>query len=114
MKRIQKRNGDIVAFDIKKIEVAINKAANAVSFKDFNGGKQLSEKVESILDETFTNTIRESLLEGLYLDIANEYRRALRERNAVDFDDLMVLPLQVLTQDRKLREKERAQIRWPH
>ena len=52
MKRIQKRNGDIVAFDIKKIEVAINKAANAVSFKDFNGGKQLSEKVESILDET--------------------------------------------------------------
>ena len=57
MKRIQKRNGDIVAFDIKKIEVAINKAANAVSFKDFNGGKQLSEKVESILDETFTNTI---------------------------------------------------------
>ena len=42
---------------LKKIEVAINKAANAVSFKDFNGGKQLSEKVESILDETFTNTI---------------------------------------------------------
>ena len=57
MKRIQKRNGDIVAFDIKKIEIAINKAANAVSFKDFNSGKQLSEKVESILDETFTNTI---------------------------------------------------------
>ena len=56
--------------------------------------------------------LREPLLEGLYLDIANEYRRALRERNAVDFDDLMVLPLQVLTQDRELREREQARIRW--
>ena len=55
---------------------------------------------------------REPLLEGLYLDIANEYRRELRSRNAVDFDDLMVTPLQVLSQDREVRERERARIRW--
>ncbi|MBR1673173.1 MAG: UvrD-helicase domain-containing protein [Fretibacterium sp.] len=55
---------------------------------------------------------RESLLEGLYLDIAREYRRELRQRNAVDFDDLMVLPLDVLSRDEELRRKEQARIRW--
>ena len=55
---------------------------------------------------------REPLVEGLYLDIAREYRRELRQRNAVDFDDLMVLPLDVLSRDEELRRKEQARIRW--
>ena len=55
---------------------------------------------------------REPLLEGLYLDIAKEYRRELRQRNAVDFDDLMVLPLDVLSRDEELRQKEQGRIRW--
>ena len=55
---------------------------------------------------------REPLLEGLYLDIAKEYRRELRQRNAVDFDDLMVLPLEILSRDEELRRKEQGRIRW--
>ena len=34
---------------------------------------------------------RESLLEGLYLDTARAYRRELRSRGAVDFDDLALV-----------------------
>ncbi|MCR5347950.1 MAG: UvrD-helicase domain-containing protein [Fretibacterium sp.] len=55
---------------------------------------------------------RESLLEGLYLDVAKAYRQELRQRNALDFDDLMVLPLDILSRDEELRRKEQDRIRW--
>ena len=55
---------------------------------------------------------RDSLLEGLYLDIARAYRQELRARNAADFDDLMILPLEVLSKDKDVRGRERDRIRW--
>ena len=55
---------------------------------------------------------RESILEGLYLDAARAYRRELRSRGAVDFDDLMIVPLQVLAGDEEVRRRERERIRW--
>ena len=55
---------------------------------------------------------RESILEGLYLDAAQAYRRELRSRGAVDFDDLMIVPLQVLSGDEEVRRRERERIRW--
>ncbi|NLL35913.1 MAG: UvrD-helicase domain-containing protein [Fretibacterium sp.] len=55
---------------------------------------------------------RESILEGAYLEVASEYRRQMRERNAVDFDDLMVLPLQILSRDSEVKCRERERIRW--
>lgn len=54
----------------------------------------------------------ESMLEGLYLDAAKEYRKSLRERNAVDFDDLMILPLEILSKDEEVKLKERRAIKW--
>ncbi|MDR2528786.1 MAG: UvrD-helicase domain-containing protein [Synergistaceae bacterium] len=55
---------------------------------------------------------RNSLLEGLYLDVYNRYQELLRERNAVDFDDLMIAPLQMLATDLALREREQKRIKW--
>lgn len=55
---------------------------------------------------------REPLLEGLYLDVAHEYRRELRNRGAVDFDDLMIVPLQILAADEGVKRSERERIRW--
>ena len=36
----------------------------------------------------------------------------LRSRGAVDFDDLMIVPLQVLAGDEEVRRRERERIRW--
>ncbi|MDR2522479.1 MAG: UvrD-helicase domain-containing protein [Synergistaceae bacterium] len=55
---------------------------------------------------------RNSLLEGLYLDVYGRYQELLRERNAVDFDDLMIAPLQMLAADAELREREQKRIKW--
>ena len=61
---------------------------------------------------SWTPLPHETLLEGPYLEAAKEYRKALRERNAVDFDDLMILPLMLLSRDEEVRERERERIRW--
>ena len=47
-----------------------------------------------------------------YLNLSKKYRAKLRELNAVDFDDLMILPLEILKQDVDLRTYERERIRW--
>jgi DNA helicase-2/ATP-dependent DNA helicase PcrA len=55
---------------------------------------------------------RSFLLEGLYLDIYQRYQKLLRERNAVDFDDLLIAPLQMLTADAELLKREQRRIKW--
>ncbi|MBQ6111555.1 MAG: UvrD-helicase domain-containing protein, partial [Synergistaceae bacterium] len=55
---------------------------------------------------------RESELdENIYL-LGKEYRKRLRELNAVDFDDLMILPLEILKQDKDARLNEQSRIKW--
>ena len=46
------------------------------------------------------------------LSVAEEYRNRLRELNAVDFDDLMILPLKLLARDQNIRKSEQERIRW--
>ena len=44
--------------------------------------------------------------------LSKEYRKKLRELNAVDFDDLMILPLEILKTDINLRHHEQNKIKW--
>lgn len=44
--------------------------------------------------------------------LAKEYRRRLRELNAADFDDLMILPLEILKHDIDARRREQSRISW--
>ena len=44
--------------------------------------------------------------------LAKEYRRRLRELNAADFDDLMILPLEILKTDITARRREQERITW--
>ena len=44
--------------------------------------------------------------------LSKEYRRRLREINAADFDDLMILPLEILKQDIDTRRREQERISW--
>ncbi|MDR1740514.1 MAG: UvrD-helicase domain-containing protein [Synergistaceae bacterium] len=50
------------------------------------------------------------ILEGLYLDLFYIYEKRLRENNAVDFDDLLLIPTKLLTADVALRDRERGRI----
>ncbi len=52
------------------------------------------------------------LLEGVYGDIFTAYNEALRRQNAVDFDDLLLLPLQLLSGDEELRRREQERLSW--
>ena len=45
-------------------------------------------------------------------DIADAYRSRLRELNAVDFDDLMILPLQVMERIPDITKREQERIKW--
>ncbi|MBQ9419288.1 MAG: UvrD-helicase domain-containing protein [Synergistaceae bacterium] len=47
-----------------------------------------------------------------FFKLAKEYRKRLRELNAVDFDDLMILPLEILKQDLDIRHYEQQKIHW--
>ncbi|MDR1649007.1 MAG: UvrD-helicase domain-containing protein [Synergistaceae bacterium] len=55
---------------------------------------------------------RAFVLEGLYLSVYQSYQKLLRERNAVDFDDLLTGPLQMLAADSDLLKREQRRIKW--
>jgi DNA helicase-2/ATP-dependent DNA helicase PcrA len=55
---------------------------------------------------------RAFLLEGLYLSVYQSYQKLLRDRNAVDFDDLLIGPLQMLAADFGLLKREQKRIKW--
>ena len=46
------------------------------------------------------------------LDLANEYRSRLRKLNAVDFDDLMILPLEIMSRMPEIRLHEQDRLSW--
>ncbi|MBQ3694326.1 MAG: UvrD-helicase domain-containing protein [Synergistaceae bacterium] len=73
-----------------------------------------AEALEIISRDYMTWTPRghETLLNENYYKLAKEYRKALRTLNAVDFDDLMILPLEVMNNDSYIRDYERSRINW--
>ena len=81
-----------------------------------------NRSVVSVLDAVSQDYVAWSSIKGSQTDrfggdkrlpsIAEEYRRRLRENNAVDFDDLMILPLEVMEKDPAIMQQERDRIRW--
>jgi len=52
------------------------------------------------------------ITDELYFKLAKDYRAKLRELNAADFDDLMILPLEILKKEIGIREYEQQKIKW--
>ena len=50
--------------------------------------------------------------DGFFAALYGAYQRALRAYNAVDFDDLILLPVSLLRDDRELRERWQNRIRY--
>ena len=52
------------------------------------------------------------LIDSITGPVFKRYQQLLREHNALDFDDLLVLPLHLLASDAQVRERERERIGW--
>ncbi len=103
VRRVQKRDGQLVLFDDNRITECIFKAVKAVGQDDYNKAKNLSAKVVSILDiffkggviptvEMMQDLIEKVLIESAEVEIAKAYilyrdqRRRLREENQAMMD----------------------------
>lgn len=51
-------------------------------------------------------------IDGRWKELYETYQKELRTRGAVDFDDLMVLPLHILATDKEILLHERSRIDW--
>ncbi|MDO4952553.1 MAG: UvrD-helicase domain-containing protein [Synergistaceae bacterium] len=78
--------------------------------------KQLSpaEAIEMISNaKTASNPVtREVRMHSSWQELYDRYQKTLLEQNALDFDDLMVLPLHILATNQEVREIERGRIEW--
>ncbi len=52
------------------------------------------------------------LLDGEIAEVFDKYRDSMREQGAFDFDDLITMPLHLMTTDSLVLERERARIEW--
>jgi DNA helicase-2/ATP-dependent DNA helicase PcrA len=57
-------------------------------------------------------TFQDLGLEGIYQNIYALYERQLEEQNAVDFDDLLLLPLKLMAKDKEVHARESARLEW--
>ena len=51
-------------------------------------------------------------LEGVMIQIFEKYQKSLMAQSAIDFDDLLLLPLHLLSTEKPLLENERRRIEW--
>lgn len=72
----------------------------------------LLDRISTVKNDCLAPGRTSPLLEGLYGDVFRAYNDALREQNAVDFDDLLLLPLQLLSTEAELLERERNRLSW--
>ncbi|MDD4159795.1 MAG: 3'-5' exonuclease [Synergistaceae bacterium] len=75
---------------------------------DAGGAIELISRVK-----TESNPVtREPAIQARWLSLYQKYQQALISQGALDFDDLMVLPLHILATDREVRERERSRLDW--
>ena len=75
---------------------------------DASGALELISRVK-----TEANPVsREPYIEERWRPLYDKYQAGLLAQNALDFDDLMVLPLHILAKDAEAREKERMRLDW--
>ncbi|MCB1723326.1 MAG: DNA helicase Rep [Chromatiaceae bacterium] len=73
---------------------------------------QISRWKNDLVDPEDAMRSAEDDFEAFYAALYGAYQRALRAYNAVDFDDLILLPVTLLRDDRELRERWQNRIRY--
>ena len=75
---------------------------------DVGGAMELISKVK-----TESNPVTmEPAIQSRWLPLYEKYRQHLLSQGALDFDDLMVLPLHILATNKEVRERERSRLDW--
>ncbi len=101
LKKIKKRDGQIVPFDQDKITIAIYKAAKAVGGSDFDRARHLSDQAVEILEKNFPvnvpaveeiqDVVEKVLIEHGHAKTAKAYILYRKQRTELrDFHSLMV------------------------
>ena len=97
LKLVVTRSGDVVPFDVSRVERAIEKAGEVAGYNDFSFVDDLSQKImnaladillssewEKSLDiEMIQNVVEQQLMEGGYFDIAKHYIIYRNERENI-------------------------------
>ena len=51
-------------------------------------------------------------IDARWFDLYQAYHKELKKQGALDFDDLLTVPLHILTVDNEVREQERSRVDW--
>ncbi|HPI97587.1 MAG TPA: UvrD-helicase domain-containing protein [Synergistales bacterium] len=70
------------------------------------------DQISRAKSESDPKTLKPSAMEDFLVKIYELYHESLKQQGAVDFDDLLLLPLHILTVDRDALERERSMIDW--
>ena len=80
--------------------------------KQFDPSAML-DRISMVKNDCLQDSGRTSpLLEGVYGDVFAAYTERLRKQNVLDFDDLLTLPLELISSNESLRKKEQDRLSW--
>ncbi len=80
--------------------------------KQFDPSSML-DRISTVKNDCLKESGRNSpLLEGVYGDVFAAYNKELRRQNALDFDDLLTLPVELISSNEALRKKEQDRLSW--
>lgn len=101
-----------VIYDRSDIKKVVKKVLNQLDIDprimDVGGAIELISRVK-----TESNPVtRKPAIQTRWLPLYEAYQSYLISQGALDFDDLMVLPLHILATDKKVREHERSRLEW--
>ena len=121
LKFLFRHGGELAKFGIRPNFIIFDRGDSRSLIKEIMEKLHLNPKdiePSSVLEAVsnakskWTPNNKEFELEGIYLDIANIYSKALVERNALDFDDLLIYPLKLLSTDSLLLRAEQSRVTW--
>jgi DNA helicase-2/ATP-dependent DNA helicase PcrA len=101
---------DFVIFDSADCRSLIKKIAEEHGFEARDVGEAIDRvsRAYAACDPRTLETGIDERLRGVY----EAYRASLKSQGALDFDDLMILPLHLLTRDPALLADERGRVEW--
>lgn len=91
---------------VKEIMEGLN-----IDVKQFEPSSML-DRISRVKNDCLTPGKDSPLLEGIYGDVFHAYNDALRRQSAVDFDDLLLLPLRLLQENEDLLGREKERLSW--
>ena len=100
MSHIKKRNGEIVPFDVNRIQIALSKAYQATNTE--------STDIPIVVDDIHQQLIQkqQTLQEGIYIDV--EYVQDIVEKTLMKYEKFETAKAYILYREQRKKEREEA------